>query len=88
MRRQRGRIAVAVAFALLLGGWAYMPAQAPQAVPQQPAPVAPNADLTGLRKPGDAYKDAMHPLDAVRSSLDNWSDSELGAAPPRTGASK
>jgi hypothetical protein len=56
-----------------------MPAQAPQAVPQQPAPVAPNADLTGLRKPGDAYKDAMHPLDVVRSSLDNWSDSELGA---------
>jgi len=29
--------------------------------------------------PGDIYKDAMHPLDVVRRSLDNWSDAELGA---------
>jgi hypothetical protein len=80
MRRWRGRIAVAMAFALLLGSGARMPAQAPQIAPQQPAPVvAPNADPTNLRKPGDAYKEALHPLDVVRNSLDNWSDSELGA---------
>jgi hypothetical protein len=41
----------------------------------QPAP----ADATKLRKPGDIYREAMHPLDVVRNSLDNWSDSELGA---------
>ncbi len=29
--------------------------------------------------PGEIYKDAMHPLDVVRRSLDNWSDAELGA---------
>jgi len=29
--------------------------------------------------PGEIYKAAMHPLDVVRSSLDNWSDAELGA---------
>jgi thiol-disulfide isomerase/thioredoxin len=29
--------------------------------------------------PGEIYKSAMHPLDIVRSSLDNWSDAELGA---------
>lgn len=29
--------------------------------------------------PGAIYKEAMHPLDVVRQSLDNWSDSELSA---------
>ncbi len=29
--------------------------------------------------PGAIYKQAMHPLDVVRQSLDNWSDSELSA---------
>jgi hypothetical protein len=29
--------------------------------------------------PGEVYKQAMHPLDQVRSSLENWSDAELGA---------
>jgi hypothetical protein len=33
----------------------------------------------GARSPGDLYKDARHPLDVVRRSLDNWSDVELGA---------
>ena len=79
MRRRRRRIALSMAFALFLGSGARVPAQAPQTDPQQPAPVAPNPDPTKLRKPGDAYRDAMHPLDVVRSSMDNWSDSELGA---------
>jgi hypothetical protein len=29
--------------------------------------------------PGAIYKEAMHPLDVVRQSMDNWSDSELAA---------
>ncbi|HUB50628.1 MAG TPA: hypothetical protein VL986_00585 [Terracidiphilus sp.] len=37
----------------------------------QPAPVV----LT----PGEIYKQAMHPLDVVRSEISNWSDSELQA---------
>jgi hypothetical protein len=45
-------------------------AQAP-ASPQTPAPVR--------EAPGAIYKDAMHPLEAVRASLANWSDAELGA---------
>ena len=32
-----------------------------------------------LETPGEIYKAAMHPLDIVRGSLDNWSDAELGA---------
>ncbi len=31
------------------------------------------------KSPEDLFKDAMHPLDAVRASLYNWSDAELGA---------
>jgi len=34
---------------------------------------------TTLRHPGDIYKEAVHPLDVVRESMDNWSDPELGA---------
>lgn len=37
----------------------------------QPGPVA----LT----PGEVYKQAMHPLDVVRSEIGNWSDAELQA---------
>jgi len=44
-------------------------------LPMTPAQAAvPPAEL-----PGAIYKDAMRPLDVVRSSLDNWSDAELGA---------
>ncbi len=41
-----------------------------------PGPGVPGMD--GLR-PGEVYQQAMKPLDLVRSSLDNWSDTELGA---------
>ncbi len=37
-------------------------------------PAAADAEL-----PGAIYKEAMHPLEVVRQSLDNWSDSELSA---------
>jgi hypothetical protein len=45
----------------------------PSAAPAQAAADAPKPH------PGDLYKQAMQPLDVVRSSLDNWSDAELGA---------
>lgn len=47
-----------------------------QARPAVPVtdPAAADAEL-----PGAIYKDAMHPLDVVRQSLENWSDSELAA---------
>jgi thiol-disulfide isomerase/thioredoxin len=34
---------------------------------------------TALPSPGAEYKDATHPLEVVRQSLDNWSDAELNA---------
>jgi thiol-disulfide isomerase/thioredoxin len=43
-----------------------------------PAPVT-NSATTDAELPGAIYKEAMHPLDVVRQSLENWSDSELAA---------
>jgi thiol-disulfide isomerase/thioredoxin len=43
-----------------------------------PAPVTDPA-TADAELPGAIYKEAMHPLDVVRQSLDNWSDSELSA---------
>jgi hypothetical protein len=56
------------------------PAQAP-APAAAPAPSAALPDQPGTlaETPGAIYKNAMRPLDVVRMSLDNWSDSELGA---------
>lgn len=57
-------------------------APAPQATtpPQQNPSAQPPADpVLPPKSPADLFKDAMHPLDAVRASLDNWSDAELGA---------
>ena len=48
---------------------ANQPATAPEI--EQPAPP--------VQTPGEIYKAAMHPLDVVRGSLDNWSDAEVGA---------
>ena len=46
---------------------------APPAVLPVPSAVPP------VQTPGEIYKAAMRPLDIVRGSLDNWSDSEVGA---------
>jgi hypothetical protein len=43
------------------------------------APSAPPQAAAPQQKPADIYREAMHPLDVVRSSLDNWSDAELQA---------
>lgn len=58
-----------------------------QTAPIVPAPpqAPPSSQETGAASapdgppPGVIYKEAMHPLDVVRSSMDNWSDAELGA---------
>lgn len=42
-------------------------------------PPGPDDTRTALKPPADLLKEAMHPLDVVRGSLDNWSDAELGA---------
>lgn len=44
-----------------------------------PATPVTNPDAADAELPGAIYKEAMHPLDVVRQSLENWSDSELAA---------
>jgi thiol-disulfide isomerase/thioredoxin len=48
------------------------PNPAPASLPVPPASIPTD-------RPGVIYKEAMHPLEVVRQSLDNWSDSELAA---------
>lgn len=55
-----------------------LPAQGPVPV-QGPDQGSATTDAAKAEKPGEIYKAAMHPLDVVRSSLDNWSEAELGA---------
>jgi len=58
-----------------------------QTAPPAPAISQPPSTSTGPAAtggsedpaPGAIYKQAMHPLDVVRGSLENWSDAELGA---------
>lgn len=47
--------------------------------PQPPVISATAPTPSGNEPPGTIYKQAMHPLDVVRQSLDNWSDAELAA---------
>ena len=47
--------------------------------PSAGRPTAPAPSPPPVETPAEIYKDAMHPLDVVRSSLDNWSEAELGA---------
>jgi thiol-disulfide isomerase/thioredoxin len=52
----------------------------PPAMQMPAAQAAASADAAATAKsPADLYKEALHPLDVVRASLDNWSDAELGA---------
>jgi hypothetical protein len=56
-------------------------APAAQTAPQTvPPPAVPSTDAgTTPKSPIAMYKEALHPLEVVRSSLDNWSNAELGA---------
>jgi len=74
---------VCIGLLALLGGIAVGPLCA-QELPQAPGPVAGVQSAPGpggmeAARPGEVYRQAMKPLDLVRSSLDNWSDAELGA---------
>ncbi len=78
------RLRVIAAGAILGAGAMWLQGQ--QSVPVQepdkgsPAtPAAATATEPPVESPGEIYREAMHPLDIVRSSLDNWSDAELGA---------
>ena len=70
---------------LLVAGSMCAPGQEVSPPPAPPvqnsiAPLAvPETSAQPAETPGEIYKAAMHPLDVVRSSLDNWSDAELGA---------
>ncbi|MFC5864100.1 TlpA family protein disulfide reductase [Acidicapsa dinghuensis] len=58
-------------------GQASQPSAEPQSATQQPT--GQPAGQPAKPHPGDLYKQAMQPLEIVRSSLDNWSDAELAA---------
>lgn len=76
---------------MALAGQAAVPSAAnvpPQtAAPTHPSPqpaLPPSTTVStpaqpATETPAAIYKEAMHPLDVVRSSMDNWSDAELSA---------
>ncbi len=64
------------AFAVLLAFWVVAGFVRAQTQPPRPLP-APSQQ--SLERPGDVYKELMHPLDEVRSTLGNWSPAELAA---------
>lgn len=56
------------------------PTPSANSTPNQTQPAPPPTNATADSDlPGVIYKEAMHPLDIVRQSLDNWSDTELAA---------
>ena len=63
---------------LLFGGAMYSQDQQVPPVQTPGTPATASSPLP-VETPGEIYKAAMHPLDVVRSSLDNWSEAELGA---------
>jgi thiol-disulfide isomerase/thioredoxin len=73
-----------VAGAICVCGQQETPAKPPQQNSMAPVanlrPVDHQVETAGAPEtPGEIYKAAMRPLEVVRSSLDNWSDAELGA---------
>ena len=86
--RHSRKCIAALVFAVVGMAWTAQ-GQAPAAAPaeavgvptqQVGASVVPaQAAAAPAELPGAVYKDAMRPLEVVRSSLDNWSDAELGA---------
>jgi len=55
------------------------PPPPPQGASVLPAATVTDQTATDAELPGAIYNQAMHPVDVVRQSLDNWSDSELAA---------
>jgi thiol-disulfide isomerase/thioredoxin len=92
LRNFLGKVALSTAILALCGavnlldaqGVAGKPGEAPTArmdAPNQTQSAAPMTSPTAAdgELPGAIYKEAMHPLDVVRQSMENWSDSELAA---------
>ncbi|HVU46755.1 MAG TPA: thioredoxin family protein [Terracidiphilus sp.] len=68
------------AHGLLIAQAASSAPEAPAAAQSSPASLpAPTDTVAPPKSPADLYREAMHPLELVRQSLDNWSDAELGA---------
>src|ERR1700685_2675272 len=70
-----GTLVAAVAMPLTL------PGQTPP-LPTQPTnqtPASPQSPAPAHEAPGAIYQDALHPLEVVRASTDNWSEPELAA---------
>ena len=82
-RRARVAVLVLTLCSLLSPLPAQIAASAATPAPAQGAQpaiqVAESGSRAQTKSPADLYKEAMHPLDVVRGSLDNWSDTELGA---------
>jgi hypothetical protein len=74
-----GALAAAVAMPLALAGQAVSVPTPAQTQPTAQTAASPQTPVIAKEAPGAIYKDAMHPLEAVRASLANWSDAELGA---------
>lgn len=81
MFRQIGLTGIVLAVAGMqcpLHGQTAQPTPAAAQTPVSPSEL-PEQSVRAAEPPGAIYKDAMRPLDVVRSSLENWSDAELGA---------
>jgi hypothetical protein len=81
----RDALCARILFAGALVAVVVLPLAAPgQTTPLPPPPTdqtsaSPQSPGHSREAPGAIYKDAMHPLEAVRASLDNWSEAELAA---------
>ncbi len=64
--------------AALLGAQS-TPLLVPEQQPVSIAPAQPDVQKPPAELPGEAYKESVRPLEVVRSSMENWSDAEVGA---------
>ncbi len=55
------------------------PPSVPEQQPVSTAPAQPEVQKPPAELPGEAYKESVRPLEVVRSSMENWSDAEVGA---------
>ncbi len=74
-----GALVAAVVMPLALPSQAPPVPAPPPPPPTDQAPASPQTPVPAREPPGAIYKDAMHPLEVVRASLDNWSEAELAA---------
>jgi len=73
-----GTLVAAVVMPLAPGQTPPVPAPSPPP-PTDQTLASPQPPVPAREAPGAIYKDAMHPLELVRASPDNWSEAELAA---------